>query len=73
MTENDDVSYNSSYNLPWVSKPAGTQYFDIYDYVYFYKDGNENRLADVYKFEIVTIDKINVYCYKDGQTYTLYR
>ena len=73
VTERSDSSYNANYNLPWVTVPSGNVYFDIDDFVFFYKDDNNNRLADVYKFKLITIDKIEIYCYKDSSNHTLTR
>lgn len=63
----------SQFDLPWVAKPKGTRYYDIEDLVYFWEDENYNRLANVFEFEIVDYNTIRVYCYKDGNTYTMRR
>lgn len=62
-----------SYDLPRVAKPNETEYFDIIDQTYCWCDKDSNVLADVFYFEILDYDKINVYCYKDGYTYTMRR
>ena len=64
---------SSSFNLPWVEKPYGTMYYDIEDLIYYWDDDNSNHLAKVFRFEIVSFNKIKVYCYKNNQTYTVYR
>lgn len=73
LYEDDDGSTSSEYNLPWVSKPSGTKYFDIASMIYVYEDGDGKELAKVYRFEIVDYDTIKVFCYKNNRTYTLYR
>ena len=66
-SEDDDYSYWSSYNLPWY---GGT--FTIKDGVYSVSnDSYENKPQ--YRFTILTPDSMEVYCYKNGMTYTLYR
>lgn len=64
---------DSSYNLPRIQNPPGVKYFDIEDMTYYVKDGDQNHLADIFRFEIVDYDTINVYCYNNDRTYTLYR
>lgn len=70
--ENDEGGTNSSHDLPWVSKPSGTKYYDIEDMIYYWDD-DYNHLAKVYRFEIIDYDTIKVFCYKNNRTYTLYR
>lgn len=70
--ENSEGGTTSDHNLPWVAQPYGTKYFEIIDMVYCWSDDN-GPLAEVYRFEIVDYDTIDVYCYQDNQTYTLYR
>jgi hypothetical protein len=64
---------HSEYDLPWISEPKGTKYYDIEDMIYYYEDANEKHLSKVYRFEIIDYDIIKVYCYKNNRTYTLYR
>ena len=71
--ENTNGGMNTSYNLPWVSEPSGTKYYDIEDGIYYYDNANGDHLTKVYQFEIVSYDVIKVYCYKNGRTYTMYR
>ena len=71
--ENEDGGTSCRYNLPWVSQPYGTKYYDIEGLIFYWEDANDNKLAKVYRFEIVDFDTIRVYCYKDGRTYTLTR
>ena len=66
-------STSVKYNLPCVAEPYGTKYYDIQDMIFYWLDADENKLAEVYKFDIVNFDTIKVYCYQNGQTYTLYR
>ena len=53
--------------------PDGADYFDIVEYVYWYEDEDDTQIAKVFEFEIIDEEEIEVYCYKDGETYTLYR
>ena len=71
--KNDDGGTSSNHNLPWTAKPYGTKYFGIHSMVYVWEDENSKELAKVYRFEIVDYDTIRVYCYKDNNTYMLYR
>ena len=71
--ENYEGGTTCDYNLPWVDEPYGTVYFNIVGLTYIFEDDYGNELAKVYKFTIVDFDTIKVYCYKDNNTYTLYR
>lgn len=70
--ENSEGGTTSDHTLPWVAQPYGTQYFEIIDMVYCWTN-DDGPLAEVYRFEIIDYDTISVYCYKNNQTYTLYR
>lgn len=70
--EEDGGTY-SEFDLPWVSKPSGTKYYDIEDMIYYWDNKDGEHLTKVYRFEIVDYDIIKVYCYKNNRTYTLYR
>lgn len=59
--------YYSSYNIPWY---GGT--FTIEDGVYMVTQGNYEDKPQ-YKFTLLTPNSMDLYCYKDGKTYTLYR
>lgn len=67
----------SSYNLPGFDAPD--TYFDIdYNGIYYIYDKDDNALnpttrRDMYRFEIVNLAQVNVYCYKNSSRYTLYR
>ena len=63
----------SKFDLPWVAKPSGTQHYALEDLIYSWRDGNNKRLANVFRFEILDYETINVYCYENGRTYTMYR
>lgn len=71
--ENDEGGTSSEYNLPWVSEPKGTKYYDIRSLIYIFTNKDSKELAKVYRFEIIDYDTIKVYCYKNSRTYTLYR
>lgn len=68
-----DEEYFTQYNLPFVAEPAGTRYYDIESMIYRYEGENGEFKANVYRFEIVDYNKIYVYCYKNGRTYTMTR
>lgn len=71
--EGDDDLMHSEYNLPWVPKPEGYKYYDIKDQIYIYIDEDHNELAKVFRFNLIDYDTIEVFCYKNNRTYTLYR
>jgi uncharacterized OB-fold protein len=71
--KNDNGTISSSFNLPWVAKPAGTKYYDIEDMIYYWDSSNGKHLAKVYQFEIEDYDTLKVFCYKNNRTYTVYR
>ncbi|MBR5307956.1 MAG: hypothetical protein IKU43_04235, partial [Clostridia bacterium] len=60
-------SFWSSYNLPWY---GGT--FQIEDGVYLVSN-NSHTDKPQYRFTLLTPNSMQVYCYKNGSTYTLYR
>ncbi len=70
--EDSDVIY-SSYNVPWVPEPAGTEYYYIHNLIFSWADQNNNILADVYRLKLLDPNKIEVYAYKDQKTYTMIR
>lgn len=71
--ESEDGSTYSTFDLPWVAKPYGTQYYNIENMVFYWDNGNNEHLAKVFHFEIVDYDTIRVLCYRDNRTYTMYR
>lgn len=73
LTQTDVDKYYSSYNVPWVSKPAGTKYYEIRNLTYVHTDEDSNVLAEVYRFKLLEPDKIEVYAFKNQKTYTLVR
>lgn len=67
FSDDDDYSFWSSYNLPWF---GGS--FRIQDGIYSVtNDSYEDKPQ--YRFTLITPDSMEVYCYKNGTTYTLYR
>ena len=67
LSDDDEYSFWSSYNLPWY---GGS--FIIEDGVYSVSnDSYEDKPQ--YRFTLLTPDSMEVYCYKNGTTYTLYR
>lgn len=70
--KSDSGGTSSLYNLPAASKPAGTKYYDFESQTYVWTDGSKT-LAKVFYITIVDYDTIQVYSYRDGYTYTLYR
>lgn len=73
LTQADSGGYTTSYNVPWVSKPAGTKYYEIRNLTYVHTDEDSNVLAEVYRFKLLEPDKIEVYAFKNQKTYTLVR
>ena len=71
--ESDNGGTTSWHNLPSVSKPSGTMYYNIEGMIYYWQGANSNNLAKVFRFTIVDYSTIKVYCYKNGLSYTLYR
>ena len=71
MEFDDDGS--CSYNLPHPDRPWNTEYYSIRSMVWGWYDGNDVLLGKVYQIEIIDYDTIQVYCFKDKRTYTLYR
>ena len=71
--ESDNGGTTSWHNLPSVSKPSGTMYYNIEGMIYYWQDANSNNLAKVFRFTIVDYSTIKVYSYKNGLSYTLYR
>jgi hypothetical protein len=67
LSDDDEYSFWSSYNLPWY---GGS--FMIEDGIYSVSnDSYEDKPQ--YRFTLITPDSMEVYCYKNGTTYTLYR
>ncbi len=67
----DNYTVHSQYNLP---RPNESRtYYNIIDLNYVWVDANDTNRVDVYKFDFVDADTVNVYCYADGNTYTLKR
>ena len=75
LTKKDAYTINSNYNLP-SEKVDHLPNFFIKAFVYtrlygLYQEGEETK--DIFKFTIIDANKMDVYCYKNGTTYTLYR
>ena len=68
-----DDKYSVAHNFPFVAKPAGTKYYDIESMVFRYEGENGEFKANVYRFEILDYNRVNIYCYKNGRTYTMTR
>ena len=68
----DNGSVRCSYTLPTPSV-SNAKYYDIQDGELVFEDENSNVVAQVYKFDFVDANTVNVYCYADGETYTLKR
>ncbi len=68
---NDEDRVSVSYNIPYPDFDA--DYYQIKDMKFIYKRDNDNETKDVYKLTLVNANKMKVYSYKDGHTYTVYR
>lgn len=71
--ENDTEFIWTDHTLPWTAKPARTAHWDIVDLEYVWTDEDYKELAKVYRFEFLGPDTMEVYCYVNGQTYTVNR
>lgn len=71
--EDADGGTYSNFDLPWVSKPAGTKYYTITSQTYSWADANNKELAKVFKFTVNDFNTISVFCYRNNRTYKLYR
>ena len=71
--KNTNGGISASYTLPWPTQPSNVKYYEIDDMIFYWDDINSNHVMKVYRFEIVDYNTIRAYCYKNGQTYTLYR
>lgn len=60
-----DEKWYASFNLPHKDTQG---YYEIKDGIYYTNDSIKQ-----FKFQVLDEDTMNVYCYKDGSTYTLYR
>lgn len=67
-SSDDDYEYWCSYNLPWWECTS----FEIDDGTYYITTPS-GELKKMYEFTLLAPDCIEVYCYKNGSTYTLYR
>ena len=72
-SEYSNKSHHVYYNLPVPDKSH--KYFDMQDNKLIFTNGGGKDECDVFKFTLdeESPDVIYVYCYEDGQTYTLYR
>jgi hypothetical protein len=60
-----------NYNLPWFNYG---DYYRIEDGIMLlYPENSYNSTKALFAFEAVTPDCIEVYCYQNKRTYTLYR
>lgn len=61
---------STTYNLPWYDG----DYYDIKDGIlYVYYKNQPNKHINVYRFEVLSKNMINVYAYKNSRTYLLFR
>lgn len=68
-----DNTTKSDFTLPWLEKPLRTEYFTIRNMTYSWTDKDEVVLLDVFRFTLLEPDKIEVYAFKDQNTYTMVR
>jgi len=71
--EDENGGTYSNFDLPWVSKPAGTKYYNIKNQTYIWTNGESKELAKVFKFTVNDFNSISVFCYRNNRTYKLYR
>ncbi|MDD2297786.1 MAG: hypothetical protein PHX79_08245 [Sphaerochaetaceae bacterium] len=60
-----DENMHASFTLPYKDTQG---YYEIKDGIYY-----TNGSIKQFRFQVLDEDTMNVYCYKDGSTYTLYR
>lgn len=73
LTQADSGGYNTNFNIPWISEPAGTKYYSIYNLTYSWTDQDLNPLAEVFRFKLLEPNRIEVYAFKNQKTYTMIR
>lgn len=73
FTEQEEGGMQCSYTLPYVQEPNGTKLYAIENMTYYFDDANGNHLAKVFQFEMLDYDIMRVFCFKNGNSYTLYR
>lgn len=71
--KNNSDGISATYNLPWPTQPDNVAYYDIDGMIFYWDDINSNHVMKVFRFEIVDYNTIRVYCYKNSQSYYLYR
>ena len=67
----DKENTHSMYNLP-AEQPEDSEYFTIYDGVY-YLHSTSNGDVEIFRFTILSKDRIMVFCYKDSSRIELSR
>ena len=68
-----DNTTKSDFTLPWLEKPLRTEYFTIRNMTYSWTDKDDVVLLDVFRFTLLEPDRIEVYAFKDQNTYTMVR
>ncbi|MBE6612387.1 MAG: hypothetical protein E7632_07835 [Ruminococcaceae bacterium] len=73
----EDTSDGSTWinygTMPTPTKPYNVDHYNIISSTLVWEDYNDNNVGNVYRFSVIDFNTINVYCYADGKTYTLYR
>lgn len=73
FTRSDSGGYDVSYNVPWVAEPEGTAYYSIYNLTFSWVDENNHVLADVYRFNLLSPNQMEIYAFENQKTYTMTR
>lgn len=68
----NEYSHYFSWNIPW-TETNQRDHVDIENSVFVFEDKNNNVLSKQYKFNFTSADTMEVYCYKNGKTYTMTR
>ena len=63
---------NTSYNFPWVDD-SDFQYYEIRKNIFMFTRDKDNVTKNCFKFTLLDVNTMKIYCYKNGQTYTAYR
>ena len=71
FVKNDRGGHTCSYNLP--NDDLYNSTFDVVDGEFIFIQAGTNKTRNIYRFEPIDRDSMNVYVYKDGKTYQLDR
>ena len=73
FTRSNSGGYDVNYNVPWVDAPEGTAYYSIYNLTFSWVDENNHVLADVYRFNLLEPNQMELYAFENQKTYRMTR